>query len=249
MDVKSNEAVEIDIKELFSVLLHKIWIIIMAGIVGAIVIGLINQYMITPIYTSTTSIYVIHRQDESKTTYSDLQSGAQLTQDYMILVTSRPVMEKVIENLGIDDMSPGELADMIYIVNPDGTRILEISVVNSDPVLAKQLADEIANVSSEQMVNIMEIKKINIVEYGNIPSYPSSPDVTKNTIFGGLAGVVVASLAIIIVHMMNDNIRTADDIEKHLGITTLGVIPLEEGNRKKRLHRSKQIKSKAELAS
>lgn len=248
METTNNDGVEIDIKELFYVLLHKLWVIVIAIILGSTVVGLINQLLITPLYTSTTKVYVINRQDESKTTYSDLQTGTQLTQDYMILVRSRPVMEKVIEDLELT-ISPGELADMIYVVNPEGTRILEISVVNEDPVLAKEIADAIAEVSSEQMVNIMEMEKVNIVEYGNLPMSASSPNIPKNTVFGGLVGAVIASLAIIIVHMMNDNIRSSEDIEKYLGITTLGIIPVEEGTRNRKLHKTKQEKRKSELAS
>lgn len=248
METTNNGAVEFDIKELFYVLLHKLWVIIIAVILGSAIVGLINQFLVTPIYTSTTKVYVINRQDESKMTYSDLQTGSQLTQDYMILVRSRPVMEKVIEQLNLS-MSTGELADMIYVVNPEGTRILEISVINEDPALAKEIADAIAVVSSEQMVNIMEMEKVNIVEYGNLPTTASSPDIPKNTVFGGLMGAVLACLIIIIIHMMNDNIRTSDDIEKYLGITTLGIIPVEEEIRKKKLHKVKQEKRKEKLAS
>lgn len=248
METKSYEAVEIDVKELFGVLLHRLWIIVIAGIAVAACVGMVNKYLVTPIYTSITKIYVIHRQDETKTTYSDLQTGAQLTQDYMILVTSRPVMEKVIENLNLN-MSPGELAGLIYVVNPEGTRILEISVTHNNPLMAKKIADSVAENSSEQMVNIMEMERVNIVESGNLPEYPSSPQVAKNTIFGGMAGVIAASFIIIIIHMLNDNIRTSDDIEKHLGITTLGIIPLEEETRKKKLRNVKQPSQKEEWAS
>ncbi len=247
METKNNDVIEIDMKEIFRVLVKKLWIIVIAAIIVSAAIGCINLFVITPIYTSTTKIYVINRQDETKTTYSDLQTGTQITQDYMVLVTSHPVLEQVIKNTKVD-MTPDELNAMISIINPEGTRILEISVTDYDPMLAKKLADEIADVSAEQLVNIMEIEKVNIVEYGNLPGEADSRNLVRSFMMGALLGILVSSVIIIIVHTMNDNIRTSEDIERRLGITTLGMIPLvDESNRRKR--RLKKLNRKLNLAS
>lgn len=243
MESMNNETVEINVKDILTVLLHKLWIVIIATIVGAAIFGAYNQYYVMPLYVSTTQIYVIHRQDDSKTTISDLQTGTQLTKDYMILVTSRPVLEKVIQDLQLD-MTTSELEDLVFVVNPDGTRILEISVVHFDPSLAKQIADAIAEASAEQMVNIMEMKKVNIIESGNVPIYPSSPNVRKNTILGAVLGLVISVTIIVMVRLMNDHIRTAEDIEKYLGITMLGVIPKEKEERRSTKKRIKSKKKK-----
>lgn len=247
MDERNN-IFEIDVKELIYLLIRRWWIIIAVGILSAACAGLISQYLITPLYKSTTQIYVINRQDEKRTTYTDLQTGTQLTKDYMFMVTSRPVLEGVIESLEVD-LSNKELADLISVRNPDGTRILEISVVYKDPYLAKQLADMVAKVSSEHLISIMEMEKVNIVEDGNLPTYPFSPNISRNVIFGAFAGLAIACLVIVFIHIMNDNIKNADDIEKYLGLTTLGIIPRDVDIRKKKTQIPKKIFHKEEWAS
>jgi capsular polysaccharide biosynthesis protein len=246
MEQRTN-VVEVDVKELFYLLLHKLWLIVLVGILGAACAGAASTYLMQPIYTSTTKVYVVSRQDESKMTLSDLQTGTQLTQDYMVLVRSRPVMEQVIEELNLD-ITEDELFNMINVVTPEGTRILEISVTYYDPVMTKKMADAIAEESSVQMINIMEMKKVNIVESGNLPTAPSSPNIFTNTILGGIMGLAITSVIIIMVHVMNDSIKSSDDIEKYLGITTLGLIPLEDGLNKKR-NKLKHTKKKEILAS
>ncbi|MGB8452081.1 MAG: Wzz/FepE/Etk N-terminal domain-containing protein [Anaerocolumna sp.] len=247
MEIRNNNMNEIDIKEIVHILVKKLWIIVIAAIIASAAIGCINLFVITPVYTSTTKIYVINRQDETKTTYSDLQTGTQITQDYMILVTSRPVLEQVISNINVN-MTPDELNAMISIINPEGTRILEISVTDYDPLLAKKLADAIADVSARQLVNIMEIEKVNVAEYGNLPGEADSNNLARSFMMGALLGILISSAVIIVVHTVNDNIRTAEDIERHLGITTLGMIPLvDESNRRKR--RLKKLNRKMNLAS
>jgi capsular polysaccharide biosynthesis protein len=232
MEQRNNDVVEIDVKELLLVMLHKWWIILLVGIVGATATGIISKYIIQSVYTSTSKIYVISRQDETKMTLSDLQTGTQLTKDYMILVKSRPVTEQVISNLNLG-MTQEQLAEIIKVNTPEDTRILEIAVKYPDALMAKQIVDALAEVSSERMVSVMAMEKVNIVEEGNLPSEPSSPNIKRNTLLGGMVGIVLASFITVIIYMMNDSIKTSEDIEKYLGITTLGIIPLEEGTNKK----------------
>jgi capsular polysaccharide biosynthesis protein len=241
MEQRNSDVIEIDVKELLLVLRHKLWIILLIGIIGTVGSGAVSKYLVQPIYTSTTKVYVINRQDENKMTLSDLQTGEQLTKDYLILVKSRPVTEKVIRELGLD-LTHEELSEKIKVISPEETRILEISVEYQDPYIAKQLADLIASVSSEHMVSVMEIEKVNIVEPGNLPSTPTSPNIAINTILGGGIGVVLVSFLIVLVYIMNDSIRSTEDIEKYLNITTLGIIPLVDGKARKKQNKEPKIK-------
>lgn len=226
----NNAEIEIDVKELIFVLLRKAWIIIFAGSICALGAGLVSYYALDPIYTSSTKIYVINRQNSEYTSYSDLQTSTQLTMDYKILVLSRPVTEQVIRELNLD-MSHSDLVSSITVTAPEDTRILQIEVENTNPVLAKQLADSIAEVSAKRMVSVMEMEKVNVVEPGNLPLEPSSPSILKNTIIGGVAGGFVAAFLILFVYYMNDTIKSLEDVEKYLGLTTLGTLPLESKRR------------------
>ncbi len=233
MEPRMNDEIEIDIKELFFVLLDKVWLIVIIGILAAACAGLFSKVFLKPIYTSSTSIYVINRQQGDKTTLSDLQTGTQLTKDYKILVTSRPVTEQVISDLGLT-ITSDQLAGMITVNTPQDTRILEIVVHNPDAYLAKQIADAVAEVSADRMVSVMEMEKVNIIEPGNLPTSPSSPNVKKNVLIGGIIGVFLTAFFVILFYILNDSIKSADDIEQYLGITTLGTIPLLEGTDKKK---------------
>ncbi len=228
MEKNNSDEIEIDMKELFFVLLSKIWIIIYAGIICALIAGIYSKIILKPTYESSTKIYVINRQDnKSVTTYSDLQTGSQLMKDYQILVKSRPVTERVINDLNLK-MTHEQLVSCISVNIPTDTRILEITVRYPDPYIAKQLVDTIGRVSSKQMVSIMEMEKANIVEPGNIPASPSSPNFIKNTMIGGFAGAFIAVFILFLLYFLDDTLKSCDDIEKYLGLTTLGALPFED---------------------
>lgn len=240
-----NEEIQIDIKEIFQVFIKKAWIIIFVGIVCALGTGLYSSYVMNPIYTSSTKIYVINRQNKGTTTYADLQTGTQLTMDYKILVLSRSVTEQVISNLNLN-MTHNELISSITVNIPQNTRILEIFVRNKDPEVARKIADCIASISAERMVSIMEMEKVNIIDSANLPTIPSSPDVKKNIIIGGIVGIIISTILVYVFYFMNDSIKNSEDIEKHLGLNILATIPLhyKKITKNKSSSRKKNIRKK-----
>jgi capsular polysaccharide biosynthesis protein len=137
----------IDLLELFYVLKKKILLILMAALIGGCVAGVYTQFFMTPVYSSMSSILVLSKET-TLTSLADLQLGASLTSDYTVLIKSTPVLEQVIENLNLDT-TVEELKNQISINNPTDTRILEITVQDTDAGMAKKVVDEIANVSSD----------------------------------------------------------------------------------------------------
>lgn len=246
MELKNSQPFDADMKKLVGLLLHKIWIIILLGILGAGGTLAVNQFLLNPVYTSTAKVYVINREQDNKMTLSDLQTGTQLTKDYQILVKSRPVTEQVIHDLNLS-MTYEQLAECILINTPQDTRIIEITVEQNNPELAKKIADSIAEISAEQMVRVMEIEKVNIIEQGNLSTLPARPNVILNTVLGGLICAFLAAIIIIILFTLDDVIHSSEDIERYLGITTLSLIPVEEEIIKNK-HFKKYKKLKEKLA-
>ena len=113
----------------------------------------------TPIYESSTQIYVMDKEDDTSISYSDIQLGSQLTNDFMTLIKSRPVTETVIENLGLN-LNSRELAERISVSNPNNTRILTITVKSSNPMNAKTIVDEVRDAAAKQIERVMGIEKL-----------------------------------------------------------------------------------------
>lgn len=227
MGSNQDDEIEVDLKELFYVLKHKIWIVFLMGIVGSVAAGLFTTMVMTPVYTSSTMLYIVNKTT-TLTSLTDLQLGTQLTKDYKVLVTSRPVTKQVIEDLGLN-MTNNQLAGKIRVNNPADTRILTISVEDSDPNMAKSIVDQVAKVASVRMAEIMDTTPPNVVEEGEVPTQKTSPSISANSIKGGMAGVMLSSLLIIALFLLNDTIKTPEDVEKYLGLNTLAAIPLFEG--------------------
>lgn len=241
MGTDNEQEYEIDLKEIAIVILDRIWIVISVGIACALLAGIITKVFITPMYTSTTKLYVINKQNsENNITYTDLQTGNLLTNDYIIQVKGTKVLSQVISELNLTD-TEDELASRITVSNPENSRFIVISVSDKDPVVAQQIASCVAEVSSDVVKEVMDLEKVNVAEEANLPLEKSSPNLKKNVLLGGAAGVLVSLLLIVVFYLLNDRIRTPEDVKRYLGLNTLGQIPvLENSGNTKRKQRHKK---------
>lgn len=218
-----DDEIEIDLRELFFALKKRILILLAALAAGAVLAGAYTALLVTPIYSATSTMLVLTKET-TLSSLADLQIGSQLTQDYSMLITSRTVLQEVIDNLGLD-MNYKALEGNISINNPEDTRILEITVTNPDPEMAKKIVDELSEVSSEFIGEQMEVVPPKIVEEGEVPESQTSPNMRRNVMMGALVGFALAAGVIILMTLMDDTLKTEDDIERYLGIPNLATVP------------------------
>lgn len=240
---RENDAIEIDILELFEVFLHKAWLIISVSLLAAVACFLISKFVIAPTYESTTKIYILNKQDSTAVTYSDVQLGTQLTKDYAELINSRYVLEEVIEKLSLN-IEYKDLLDKVSVVTPNDTRIVAITVEDKDPINATNIANAIRESASAHIQNVMDIDAVNVVETANLPTEKSSPSCVKWTLLGGLLGGFLICAVVLVRYLLDDTIKSSEDIKKYLDLSTLALIPImeEEASGKKKKKKKKKKK-------
>ena len=226
--VNNNDEVEIDLGEVFHLLLSKLGVIILSGIVFCLAAVMGTMLLITPKYESTTKIVVLSKQDSST-----------LTKDYAELIKSRTVTEGVIAQLKLD-MTHEELLKKLSVDTPTDTRVVSITVTDTDPYTAAQIANAVRDIASKHIQQVIDIKAVNVVETANIPDEPSSPSVPKNGVIGGLLGILLAAAVVLIVYLTNDTVKTPEDVEKYLGLSVLGTIPYSSKMGKKSKKKKKR---------
>ena len=222
--LENDDTTEIDLGELLFELWINKWEILMMMIFGGALAFFISSCILTPEYTSVTSLYVLAQQDNESITTADLTVGTQLTNDYAVLVKSRPVLDQVIHDLELD-MTAEQLEKLISVENKSNTRIIKISVSYEDPLQARLIADSLRIAVGQQIVSVMNIDAVNTVEEASLPLEPSSPRVLRNTLIGVLAGMVLAAAFFVIRNVVDDTVKTSEDVEKALGLPLLGSIP------------------------
>jgi len=219
----TKDEIEIDLGELFRALWAQKWMIILSGIFLALLLGVYSKFFIAKQYESTTKVYVINRQESSSLSISDLQSGTQLTKDYQVLIASRTVLEQVISELDLS-MTYSELASVVTVEIPTDTRLLTITVTNEDPYLAREIAIAIREAASAHITSVMATTSLNVADEASLSESPSSPNVKRNALMGGVLGAAIAMIIILIIFILDDTIKTPDDVVRYLEVSVLGSI-------------------------
>jgi len=215
---------EIDLVELWYLFCSKLLYIVLAVLIGGIVAGFGTYFFISQKYTATSKIYIVSASSGSVINLSDLQIGTNLTSDFGELIKSRPMMESTIQNLELE-MSVKELSDILKVVNPSGTRILEITVTHTDPVIAAKIANEVARLSINWLAVVMESNEPHIVEDAIVPTVRSSPSYMKNTVLGAfLVGALYFGICVL-KYLLKDTISSEEEAERRLGLIPLASIP------------------------
>lgn len=228
---RGNEEIEIDLLEVFQVLLGKAGLILGTGIFAALVCFMVSSFILVPVYESTTKIYILNKTDNSSVTYSDVQMGTQLTKDYAELINSRYVLEEVIQKLGLEDEYSG-LLHKVHVETPADTRIVSITVEDTDPVQAMNTANCIREVAGNHIQNVMDIEAVNVVESANMPTEKAGPSVVKWMLAGGAAGMLFMCILAVAGYLLDDTVKSSEDVEKYLGLSTLALIPVADNGEK-----------------
>ena len=222
---RNNEEMEIDLLALFYYLKKRIIVIIAACLVFSVVGFVGTKLFITPRYTTNTRMYVLNRSNENNVVTSDFQIAIYVMNDYKALITGQNVTQEVVNKLNLD-MKPATLSKMIQVTSPENTRVLQISITDTDPKKAADIANTVREVAAAQLKEIMGVDAVKTVYAAEVPAAPSGPSTMRNTAIAGILGLVLAIGVFTVIFIVDDTIRTEEDVTRYLGLSTMGVIPV-----------------------
>ena len=227
-----DDEMEIDLLEIAKVLWKKAGIIILCFIIGALGSGIFTKFFVTPMYQATATIYAL--SGNTTISVSELQLGSQLSLDFQELATRRTTLKNTLQKTGLEkEISIAEFAANVTVANPTDTRFIDLSVTNENPENAQKLANALAHEVADRVVTVMSVDKPTIAEKAIKPLSPISPSLAKNTLLGGLVGMIIAMGIIILRFIMDDSIKNEEDVRKYLNLNVLASLPDMKERRKK----------------
>lgn len=224
--MKEQNTMEIDVFQLLNTLWKRKLIIALVAIVTGAIAFAYSSFIVKPEYTSTTRIYVVNRNqgDKSGLTNQDLQAGSYLVKDYREIILSQDVLEKVVTDLQLD-MPTKNLASKIQVTVPVDTRIVSISVKDKQPEEASRIANSLREIAAQKIISVTRVSDVTTLEEARPATFPSSPNIRRNTLIGFLGGLGVVVVVVLLVELLDVRVKRPEDIEDVMQIPLLGVIP------------------------
>ena len=231
--MENEEYDTIDLLEVLNAVRQHLAILILCTLAAAVVGFAVSIFALTPQYESSALMIVNTRQDTTSNVTSDqINSATKLVSTYSIIIKSDTVLQQVINDLGLS-LTYGELKDRVTVAAVDDTQVMKITVRSNNPEWAQQVCNKITEVSPDAILEAVEAGSVKVISQAPVPTEPVSPTVLKNTALPGMVGWVLCLGVIFLQVLLDNKIKSEEDIAKYLDLTVVGVIPEYERGKKK----------------
>lgn len=219
---------EFDLKKFAKLAWAKKIFIVLIMIVSLGVGYFYSYTCVIPKYRSTTSFLLAQLADEKNedgNTVADLSMTSTLIQPYISLLGSKRVVNKVIDNLGLNT-SYSTVKSMMNITQENQAMIV-LTVSNENAELAETIAKELAKVFVEEAEEIFQIENVNIIDAAERAYYPYNINHAKDLIVFGMLGAFLSCGLVLLIYMLDTTVKEEEDLEE-VGLPILGTIPVFE---------------------
>ena len=222
---------EISLKEYFLIIRKRMWLIILLTVLSIVASGLVSYFVLEPEYQTFTTLMVGKPKDyqnvDSKLEYNDLLLNQKLVSTYGELVKMRVVADEVIKNLKLD-ISYKDFREKVNVNLVKDTEIIKLEVVDPDPVLAAEIANETARVFMQNVKDIMMVENVQVIDEARVPDIPIKPRPNLNMAIAGVLGLMIGVFLVFLLEYLDSTIKTPDDVERYLDLPVVGTIPMVE---------------------
>lgn len=233
---RDKNEVEINVADVFQILLSKWVFILIAGLVAALIVGLATHFFIKKKYSAHTTMYVFTNAEQNQTgsiSSSELAAADNLIRTYQVIVKSNSVLDVVAERFNAEhpehasrNVTASFLSRVTSVSVPTGTKLIQIDIKTENSVLSADIANTFAKYVPDQIVRITKAGGVEIVDYATVPRSPSSPNLTRNVVIGFAAGFILAAVIFLLRAYLDTTIYTSEEVQKVSNCPVIGTIPM-----------------------
>jgi capsular polysaccharide biosynthesis protein len=217
----------LELSDYFRILRRRGWIIVVLVVITAASAYVFSKLQ-TPVYRASVNVSI----NPARADLGLTQSAKWLLRNYVAIVHSEKWAEDVIDRLNID-LTPGQLKGNVTVASDDSRFLIQIDVNDYDPGQATRVANAWAQklVEWRQQENALQLKQDQVHAYQIDAATWGlfSPKTKINTAAGAILGLLLAGVIIFFLEWVESGVvRSATDVERHLGLTVLGTVPPAE---------------------
>lgn len=229
MNVLNTKSNEISVSDLINILKIRWLPILLAGVILAVLTFGYTKIFIVPQYASSAQLFVDTRREssEGKDTYiqsSHITAAKELANTYIHIIKTNTILNTVIEELGLNT-SYSALRGKISVQVVEDTQILKVSVTDADPKVALAIVSKIVELTPSIINAKIDSGKLISIDSPVVTAAPVSPNTLSNTVIGFVCGVLAVYIYFVVLRLLDNKIKSVEDIQKALDLPVLGVIP------------------------
>ncbi|MDP2426438.1 MAG: Wzz/FepE/Etk N-terminal domain-containing protein [Candidatus Izemoplasmatales bacterium] len=237
MDELRNQDVIVEegitLSELIAIVWKNITLVVLVTL-WVTVLGVIYTFVVVkPTYTAEASIMILTDLSAGITTeQSAIQVALALIPTYQDFMSTRKVLDSVVAD--IDGLPQGysisALRNSFSISRSTNSLIVYIKVVNQNPELAKEIANQLVEnsilIADNEQTEYRPLKdKLRLVDLAITPTSPTAPNKMLNVVISFLLGGILSFGIIFLKELFNNKFQSTNEMEKYLGINVIAAVP------------------------
>lgn len=243
--MKVEEMEVIDLREYVDIIRKRIWIILLITAIAVITSAVVSFFILDPVYeTYTTMMVGKTKSQEAMIEYSDVLLSQKLVKTYGEIAKSTIVSKEVIRDLKLS-LTPEELKQKIQVNSVRDTEIIMIKVQDTDPKLAKDIANDLAQVFKRHVIKIMKVDNVQVIDKAEVPKNPVKPRPHLNIMIAGVLGIMIGLGIVFLLEYLDNTIKTPYDVEKYLDLPIMGTIPMMDEYESSKQKSEEEVKAYA----
>lgn len=216
---------QLSLAEIIDIFLRKWWIIALCAVIFSVGAFFYAQVMVDPLYRTDGTLFVnAQRTQTSDVSQMNLIASKQLAETYKEILTRRTFLSRVSEDVH-NRYNLAELSKMISISPLNETEIMEVRVTGKVPEDVYKICHSVLTHAADELVRVVNAGSVKILDDGQIPDYPYSPNVRNYTLIAFLIGLAFGALIILCTELFDTRIKSRDDILNKYSEPLLGEIP------------------------
>lgn len=225
-----NNENPIDIYSILRALVKDWWMILTAGLLGAMIAYVMVGSAYTPSYTSSMTFIVSSKG--STNALSDLNAANEMTETFSEVLNSRLLKKKVQQELNLGYL-PGKISTTVV----EGTNLMTLKVSAPSPEHAFKIMKSVLNNYTEITDYVMNTVVLDVLEPPQVPMRPSNP-INARDMMEKYALIAMAGMALLLalIDYLKDDIKNVKEVESKLDTKLFGAVYHER--------KSKSLKSR-----
>lgn len=219
----------IKIEDIIEVIVKRWKIILSVTLAATLVSAIVSFFVIPPKYEAVTKLFIgkenTQNQDQSYNN-NDVQMYQKLLKTYAEVIQTKDLVEEATESNNLSIKSEDVLKKLTVTPRAD-TQILEISYINVDPEVSKEVVESITKEFMKYSTELIPNGNVKVIESVRVPEEPVSPNKKMNVGIAFLLGLVVSLGISFFIEFMDNTFKTKEQIESVLELPAIGVIPNE----------------------
>ena len=241
------------IKDLISLFLGKIWMIILCTLLGTAGAFCFSKFVLPLQYSSHISMYIqsyniSENNYNNQNNYNNISSAKQLINTYIEVMKDDAVMKEIgldllnqfdyntlMDNFRLENenLSASSIRSCISISSVTDTSAIKISATTTNAEISAFICNDLANVAPKYLQDAIGVGSISTIDTAQVYKNPVAPNIPKNTLLGAAIGCILMMGIILVIDFFDNTIKNSESLTSRYQKAVIGEVQ-RFGNEKKK---------------